>query len=322
MKNLEIILINPRGFCAGVSRAVDIVDQALKLYGKPIYVRHEIVHNKIIVEEFKNKGVIFVKEISEIPIGATAIFSAHGVAKAVEDSAKESQLNYIDATCPLVSKVHKEGIKYFDQGYQVILIGHNHHPEVVGIAGRIPGKIFIISNEEEARSLQLNQNKPIAYITQTTLSLDDTANIIEILKERFPNITGPDSKNICYATQNRQTAIKNIINEVDALIVVGSKNSSNSTRLKEIGDKNHKLAFLINNKQELDYEALSSCNKIALSAGASAPEAMVQEILQEMALHRHITLTNYQHVEENVIFALPKSLRNALADLQINTPKP
>ncbi|MDR0484818.1 MAG: 4-hydroxy-3-methylbut-2-enyl diphosphate reductase [Alphaproteobacteria bacterium] len=306
---LKIVLIHPRGFCAGVKRAVDIVNKALEIHGNPIYVRHEIVHNKTVVEEFKNKGVIFVNDVDEIPAGSTAIFSAHGVSCKVETEAKERTLNYIDATCPLVKKVHKIGLDYYNEGYQIILVGHKGHPEVEGTFGRIPNNIFIVSSTTEAEKIIIDESKPLAYITQTTLSLDDTKDIIAVLKSRFPNIAGPD-KNICYATQNRQNAIKSIINDLDSLIVIGSKNSSNSNRLKEIGDKHGKLAFLIDNKNEIPFDKIQEVQTLGISAGASAPDSAINDIINAIKTNRQvIAIEDYEYTKEDVIFHLPKELR-------------
>ncbi|MCL2567348.1 MAG: 4-hydroxy-3-methylbut-2-enyl diphosphate reductase [Alphaproteobacteria bacterium] len=307
--SLKIILISPRGFCAGVHRAVSIVNRALEIYGNPIYVRHEIVHNKTVVEEFKNKGIIFVKDVAEIPTASTAIFSAHGVSSFVENEAKEKNLNYIDATCPLVKKVHQIGLDYYKDGYQIILIGHKGHPEVEGTFGRIPSNIYLVSSIDDAKNIIINADKPLAYITQTTLSLDDTKEIVDILQKRFPSIHGA-GKNICYATQNRQNAIKSIINDLDALIVIGSKNSSNSNRLKEIGDNHSKPSFLIDNKEEIPFDALAEIKTLGISAGASAPDNAIEEIIAEIKNHRKVSvLEDYEYIKEDVAFHLPKNLR-------------
>ncbi len=309
MKKLHIYLIHPNGFCAGVSRAVDMVNRTLEVYkDQQLYIRHEIVHNKNVVNEFKKKGVIFVKEISEIPDDSLAIFSAHGVSEKVEMAAKSKNLHYLDATCPLVKAVHKIGIEYHRKGYQVLLIGHQGHPEIEGTFGRIPSSVYVVNNIEEAKTIEVEKDKPIAYITQTTLSVDDTKDIIEALKERFPHIIGPE-KNVCYATQNRQSAIKSIIESLDALIVIGSKNSSNSNRLKEIGDQHNKLSFLIDNKEEIPFNCLNEVEKLGISAGASAPNNAIESIIEELKKFRHVTIEDYNYTVEDVIFYLPKELR-------------
>jgi 4-hydroxy-3-methylbut-2-enyl diphosphate reductase len=309
MQNLQIYLINPRGFCAGVKRAVEIVERALAKFGTPLYIRGEIVHNKIVVNYFKNKGVIFVKTVNEIPSGANAIFSAHGVSIEVENQALQKQLNYIDATCPLVTKVHKLGIDFYNNNYKIILIGHKGHPEMEGTFGRIPNNCYIVSDIEEAKTIDIGAFEKLAYITQTTLSLDDTADIVDVLKSRFPTLEGLSSKNICYATQNRQSAIKEIINNVDALLVVGSKNSSNSNRLKELGDKHNKLSFLVDTFDDIDLSKLKNINSLAISAGASAPESAVEDIIDFLGKNFNTSLENFTYKEESVEFALPKVLR-------------
>ncbi len=310
LQDLKIILIHPRGFCAGVSRAIEIVEKTLNIYEKePLYIRHEIVHNKTVVDDFKNKGVIFVKEVAEIPQNANTVFSAHGISEKVENEAIAKNLNYMDATCPLVKMVHKVGIDYYNKGYQILLIGHKGHPEVEGTFGRIPSNIYIINNVDEAKAIEIYPNKPIAYITQTTLSLEDTKDIIDVLKTRFPNIVAPE-KSICYATQNRQNAITSIIDNLDALIVVGSKNSSNSNRLKEIGNKNNRLSFLIDNKDEIPFKELENIKILGVSAGASAPDSAINSIIEEIKKHRNVNIEDYEYVKEDVTFHLPKKLRN------------
>lgn len=308
--NLKIYLINPRGFCAGVTRAIDIVEKSLQKFSTPVYIRHEIVHNKTVVENLKNKGVTFTKELDEIPNNALTIFSAHGVSEAIENEAINRNLHYIDATCPLVKKVHKDGLDYYQKGYQIVLIGHRGHPELEGTYGRIPGNTFIVENIEDAQNIKLDPKKPIAYITQTTLSIDDTKEIVEVLSSRFPHMEIPSSKTICYATQNRQNAVKQIINKIELLIVIGSKNSSNSNRLKEIGTKNNKPAFLIDNATELPFAILQKVRTIAISAGASAPESTVQEIITKLKEKFNVSIEEYEHIEENIKFILPKELRD------------
>lgn len=308
-EDLKIILIHPRGFCAGVSRAIAIVNKTLDIYKEPVYIRHEIVHNKNVVDEFKNKGVIFVSEVSEIPENATAVFSAHGISERVENEAISKNLNYMDATCPLVKMVHKAGIDYHNKGYQILLIGHKGHPEVEGTFGRIPSSIYIVNDVKEARTIKVEPNKPIAYITQTTLSMDDTKDIIEALTIRFPDIVGPE-KNICYATQNRQNAIKSIINDLEALIIVGSKNSSNSNRLKEIGDQHNRSSFLIDNENEIPFQEIKHIKILGISAGASAPDNAIERIIERIKEHRNVTeVKDYEYTKEDVVFHLPKKLR-------------
>ena len=250
-KKLNVILANPRGFCAGVVRAIDIVNRSLEKYGPPIYVRHEIVHNKYVVESLRKKGARFVNELDEVPEGAITIFSAHGVAKKVFGQAELLGLDVVDATCPLVEKVHEEGRKYYENGMEVVLIGHKNHPEVVGTMGQVPGEVRLISSIEDALNFKPKDTNKISYITQTTLSIDDTSEIVKILKTRFPDIKGPNLKDICYATQNRQTAIREIAKKVDLILVVGSNNSSNSNRLCEIGEAVDVPSYLVENKQSL-----------------------------------------------------------------------
>ena len=273
---IEIILANPRGFCAGVERAIEIVERALTKYGPPIYVRHEIVHNKHVVESLRAKGAVFVDEIDEIPDGAVTIFSAHGVAEKVEDAAKLRDLPVIDATCPLVSKVHKEGQNHAGQGRQVILIGHKGHPEVEGTQGRIPGGVLLVSAPGDVDNLEVDNPDMLAYVTQTTLSVDETRTTIDALRKRFPKIVGPDVKDICYATQNRQQAVRELSGIVDLLLVVGAKNSSNSNRLAEMGGENGTPSYLIDDASMIQVVWLEGDSKVGLNAGESAPEELFQ----------------------------------------------
>ena len=310
---MEIILANPRGFCAGVTRAIQTVEQALQLYGKPVYVRHEIVHNKFVVESLKAKGAIFVQEIAEIPQGATTIFSAHGVSDAVEEQATNQNLDVIDATCPLVSKVHREAKKYAEDDFELILIGHKGHPEVEGTKGKVGKEVILVSNEEEAKNVQL-KNQKVAYVTQTTLSVDDTKKIVEILEKRFPQLQkGLATKDICYATQNRQDAVRQLATKVDLLIVLGAKNSSNSNRLCDLGKECGLPSYLINNACDIEARWFFGINKIGITAGASAPEILVQEVIDKI---KHIsqtpvTVSEMQGINENVFFALPKKVRKS-----------
>ena len=295
----RVLLANPRGFCAGVDRAIDIVNQALKKFGPPIYVRHEVVHNKTVVQELKSKGVIFVDELSEVPQSSHVIFSAHGVSEKVEKEAAAFNLLSFDATCPLVTKVHSEVQRHVRAGRDIILIGHEGHPEVEGTLGRhnpedSNSNIYLVQDEEEARSLYVSQPENLAYVTQTTLSLDDTICIVEILYEQFPKILKPKSDDICYATQNRQDAVKQLALESEFIIVIGSSNSSNSNRLKELAEKCGASSILIDGAEELDFEILSKYKSIGITAGASAPESIVQNVVkvitQKSVSYTHLTL--------------------------------
>ncbi|MBO6521915.1 MAG: 4-hydroxy-3-methylbut-2-enyl diphosphate reductase [Rhodospirillales bacterium] len=305
---MEIILANPRGFCAGVERAIEIVERALLKYGPPIYVRHEIVHNKHVVESLRAKGAIFVDEVDEIPDGAVTIFSAHGVAEKVEDAARNRDLPVIDATCPLVSKVHKEGQNQAARERQVILIGHRGHPEVEGTQGRIPGGVLLVSDPSEVDNLEVRDPEKLAYVTQTTLSVDETRTTIDALKKRFPSIVGPDVKDICYATQNRQQAVRELSKVVDLLLVVGAKNSSNSNRLAELGGENGTPSYLIDDASMIEDKWLEGVSKVGLTAGASAPEELVQGVVARISEVRGATVSNLEGAEENVVFKLPREL--------------
>ncbi|HJO75816.1 MAG TPA: 4-hydroxy-3-methylbut-2-enyl diphosphate reductase, partial [Rhodospirillales bacterium] len=279
-KKLDVWLASPRGFCAGVERAIEIVERALELHGPPVYVRHEIVHNKRVVETLRNKGAVFVEEVDDIPDGAVTIFSAHGVAEKIEIEAKNRGLPVIDATCPLVSKVHKEGQNHAKKDRQVILIGHEGHPEVEGTQGRIPGGVLLVTKPGDVAGLEVINPDMLAYVTQTTLSVDETRDVIEALKARFPNIVGPDVKDICYATQNRQQAVRDLSEHVDLLLVVGAPNSSNSNRLREIGSELGIPSYLIDDAGNLDPSWLDGVNIVGVSAGASAPEELIQEVIE------------------------------------------
>lgn len=310
---MRVILSKPRGFCAGVTRAIDIVELALKKYGPPVYVRHEIVHNKRVVEDLKAKGAVFVEELDEVPDGAHTVFSAHGVSKKVADVAGTRDLPVIDATCPLVAKVHKEGQRYSAKDYDIILIGHEGHPEVIGTMGRIPGKVYLVSTAEDVGKLEVRDPNKLAYVTQTTLSVDDTRDVIEALKVRFPTVVGPDVKDICYATQNRQSAVRELAGQVDLLLVVGAQNSSNSKRLSEIGKELNVPSYLIDDASGLDEAWLDNIETVGITAGASAPEKLVQDLIKRLGELVDIEVEEVDGINENVQFKLPKELREAAA---------
>ena len=310
----KVLLANPRGFCAGVDRAIDIVNQALKKFGPPIYVRHEVVHNKTVVEELKSKGVIFVDELSEVPQSSHVIFSAHGVSEKVEKEAEEFNLRSFDATCPLVTKVHSEVQRHVRAGRDIILIGHEGHPEVEGTLGRhnpinSNSKIYLVQDEEEARSLKVSQPENLAYVTQTTLSLDDTIAIVKILYKLFPKILKPKSDDICYATQNRQDAVKQLALESEFIVVIGSRNSSNSNRLKELAERCGATSVLIDSSEELDFKSLSKYKSIGITAGASAPESIVQSVVKAISLELNTVAEELGENKENIYFRLPPELR-------------
>ncbi len=309
---MEILLAKPRGFCAGVDRAISIVEQAISKYGRPIYVRHEIVHNKAVVSNLKKKGAIFVEELEEVPDGSVVIFSAHGVPTRVVTEASQRGLNAIDATCPLVKKVHSAVINHDKKDVRVILIGHRGHPEVEGTMGQLPkGKVILVGSVKEANSLELDAEK-LAYTTQTTLSIDETKDIIDALKSRYPHILGPDQGDLCYATTNRQKAVRELIGEVDMILVIGSSNSSNSNRLREIGSENKKPSYLIDGPQDINPEWFKNCSVIGISSGASAPEDLVQDVIKWIKSHfpgSHAR--EFVIMEENVHFPIPKELRSA-----------
>ncbi len=312
-EKIEIILANPRGFCAGVERAIEIVERALERFGAPVYVRHEIVHNKHVVEALRAKGAVFVDEIDQIPDGAVTIFSAHGVAEKVEVDAKRRDLPVIDATCPLVSKVHKEGQNHAHKGREVVLIGHDGHPEVEGTRGRIPGGVLLVNTPADVDTLVVKDPDQLSYVTQTTLSVDETRDTIAALKRRFPKIVGPDVKDICYATQNRQQAVRELAQQVDLLLVVGAKNSSNSNRLCEIGKEIGIPSYLIDDASMLKPEWLVSVNAVGITAGASAPEELVQGVVTALGHGRKATVRSLTGVEENVVFKLPRELTDTAA---------
>src|SRR5579871_4047449 len=299
---MRVILAQPRGFCAGVVRAIDTVEQALVKYGPPVYVRHEIVHNKFVVESLKAKGAIFVEELSEVPPGAATIFSAHGVARAVEDDAATRALAVINATCPLVTKVHNQGKRYAAQGRVLILIGHAGHPEVEGTQGQIPAPVHLVQTVEDVAALDIPVETPVAYVTQTTLSVDDTRAIIAALEARFADIRGPDTKEICYATQNRQVAVRELSRLVDVILVVGAQNSSNSNRLKEIGAESGVPSYLIANGRELEPGWVRGVHTVGLTAGASAPEVLVEDVIDALRRLGSVEVTTLPGREETIEF--------------------
>lgn len=306
---LDIYLAEPRGFCAGVNRAIKIVERAIEKFGSPIYVRHEIVHNKFVVNQLKAKGAIFVKEIDDIPENSIVIFSAHGVSEQVEIDAKNHNLKSIDATCPLVHKVHLEAQTHEKLERKLIIIGHLGHPEIEGTAGRIKSPVNIVSSVEDVLKLDIDQKEDLAYVTQTTLSIDDTTEIIAALKNRFPKIIGPELKNICYATQNRQTATKKLSDIVDLVLVIGSKNSSNSNRLQDIAVQMGKKSFLINDYTDIDLSWFANVNKLGITAGASAPEILVEQVLNFIQMNFKTQIHHLEEIKENIYFNIPKELR-------------
>ena len=309
-KELKILLSAPRGFCAGVERAIEIVEKSIQKYGAPVYVRHEIVHNKFVVDDLKSKGAIFVEELEEIDDKSRpVIFSAHGVPKKIPEDAKNYNMTYVDATCPLVSKVHREAENLYKAGYHLILIGHQNHPEVIGTMGQLPkGSIDLIQNEDDAKKYN-SQNKKIAYVTQTTLSVDDTKDIIQILKNRFPDVREPLKEDICYATTNRQMAVKNIAKKCDLFFVIGSRNSSNSVRLVEVAKKSGcSNALLIHSQSEIPYDLIEKSNTIGISSGASAPEILVNDFINKLKKRFEIKIDEVEIIKEDVIFKIPKKL--------------
>ena len=311
-KELKIYLASPRGFCAGVKRAIEIVEKSINKFGAPVYVRHEIVHNKQVVEELKQKGAIFVDELSDIKDGdRPVIFSAHGVPKSVPQEAKLKNLSYVDATCPLVSKVHRESEQLNKNGFEIFLIGHKNHPEVIGTMGQLPeGSIKLIETKSDVEALRAEDfKKPLAYITQTTLSVDDTSEIINFLKKKFPKIKGPIKEDICYATTNRQSAVKKIASKCDMFFVIGSRNSSNSVRLVEVAKKaGCKKSQLMHSEQEIPFEEIDKSNTIGISSGASAPEKLVQTLISNIKKDRNVSIEEVVVAEEKVVFKLPKEL--------------
>jgi len=315
---LRVVLAQPRGFCAGVERAIEIVERALEQFGPPVYVRHEIVHNQHVVQALQRKGARFVDEVHEIPAGAVTVFSAHGVAESVELAARERRLRVIDAACPLVTKVHKEGQRYAANGFDVVLIGHAGHPEVEGTMGRITGRVHLISTVADVARIEPGDRERLAFVTQTTLSVDDTRDIIAALRARFPAIVGPDTRDICYATQNRQTAVRALARQVDLILVVGAQNSSNSNRLREIGEAAGTPSYLIDSAETLDLGWLSGARTLGITAGASAPELLVQELIRKLEQHFVVQLKTLAGIEENVHFRLPPELAERAAQPAIH----
>lgn len=311
---MQILLANPRGFCAGVDRAIAIVNEALRRFNPPIYVRHEVVHNKFVVEDLARRGAIFVEELDEVPNGAIVIFSAHGVSKAVEDEALRRDLTVFDATCPLVTKVHIEVGKFAKSGMDAILIGHAGHPEVEGTMGRFDtsfgGRIHLVEDVADVAKLPLDQHSKTAFVTQTTLSMDDTATVIDALKNKFPQINAPRKDDICYATQNRQDAVKSLAKVCQVVLVVGSPNSSNSNRLRELAERLGAKAYLIDNASQMDKTWFDGVNQVGVTAGASAPEILIQEVLDTLQSWGGQVPQELSGIEENVTFSLPKALRN------------
>lgn len=315
----QLILANPRGFCAGVDRAIDIVERALELFGAPIYVRHEVVHNRFVVDGLRDKGAVFVEELNEVPDNSTVIFSAHGVSKEVQKAGKERGLKVFDATCPLVTKVHMEVSRYERQGMECVLIGHAGHPEVEGTMGQYTsqqGGMYLVESPEDVARLKVKNPEQLAFVTQTTLSVDDTSLVIDALREHFPHISGPSKDDICYATQNRQDAVKKLASECDLVIVVGSVNSSNSNRLRELSEKLGTTAYLLDNAEELQAEWLEGKQRVGLTAGASAPEVLVQQVVSKLA---ELGVTHVQEdngLRENIEFSLPRELKIDVTSLK------
>jgi len=310
---MEIKLANPRGFCAGVDRAIEIVNRALEVFGAPVYVRHEVVHNRFVVDDLKNRGAVFVDELHEVPDDSLVIFSAHGVSKAVQQEARSRGLNVFDATCPLVTKVHMEVSKYSRDGHECVLIGHEGHPEVEGTMGQYDtssgGAIYLVEDAQDVKGLEVKDPSKLAYVTQTTLSVDDTAKVIDALRLKFPDIQGPRKDDICYATQNRQDAVKGLAGDAEVMLVVGSPNSSNSNRLRELAERMGARAYLVDDQSQIQTQWLEGASAIAVTAGASAPEVLVQQVVDRL---RELGANAVQEVdgrEENIVFSMPKALR-------------
>ena len=311
---LTVYMAAPRGFCAGVDRAIQIVEMALEKWGKPVYVRHEIVHNKYVVDELKSKGAIFIKEVNEAPVDRPIIFSAHGVPKSVPLEAQRREMIYVDATCPLVSKVHIEADRHFENGLQIVMIGHAGHPETIGTMGQLPdGGVLLVENTEDVKNLTVRDPSRLAYVTQTTLSIDDTAEVVEALKVRFPAIVGPHKEDICYATSNRQAAVKEIAPDVDALLVIGAPNSSNSQRLVEVAKKaGCKNSQLVQRATEINWDKLMDIKSIGITAGASAPEILINEVIEALKERFEVKTNFVETATENVNFKVPRILRETL----------
>jgi 4-hydroxy-3-methylbut-2-enyl diphosphate reductase len=311
---MKVILAQPRGYCAGVVRAIEIVERALEKYGASVYVRHEIVHNRHVVDSLRDKGARFVEELSEVPTGAVTVFSAHGVARHVEEDAERRGLSVLDATCPLVSKVHMQGQRYVDQGRTVILIGHAGHPEVEGTMGQLTAPVHLIQHIQDVQQLDIPEDAPVAYITQTTLSVDDTKGMIAALSERFSNLVGPETRDICYATQNRQTAVRELARLVDVIIVVGARNSSNSNRLREIGQEAGVPSYLVADGSEVRQEWLDGKSTVGLTAGASAPDVLVDDVVAALRRFWPIQISTLPGIEEKIQFRLPTQLLEAAVE--------
>jgi 4-hydroxy-3-methylbut-2-enyl diphosphate reductase len=308
MSTMQVILANPRGFCAGVDRAIAIVERALERFGAPIYVRHEVVHNKFVVEDLKRKGAIFIEDLTEVPAGATLIFSAHGVPQSVRIEAQDRGFTVFDATCPLVTKVHLEVKKLREQDYEIVMIGHKGHPEVEGTMGQSQGGMYLVETPEDAAALVVNNPDKLAYVTQTTLSVDDAATVVEALKAHFPHIIGPKKDDICYATQNRQDAVKKLSTQTDVVVVVGSPNSSNSNRLREVAANAGLDAYLVDNAGELKPEWFSGKLNVGVTAGASAPEVLVQDVIKTVQSYGAQVVRDMDGIAEGIVFSLPKGL--------------
>lgn len=308
MTAMQVLLANPRGFCAGVDRAIEIVERAIQLHGAPIYVRHEVVHNKFVVDDLRKKGAVFVEELDEVPAGATLIFSAHGVSKAVRRDAEQRGLRVFDATCPLVTKVHVEVAKMREQGREIVMIGHKGHPEVQGTMGQSVNGMYLVEGPEDVVALVVKDDNNLAFVTQTTLSVDDAQRTIDALQARFPKIVGPKRDDICYATQNRQDAVKTLARQCDVVIVVGSPNSSNSNRLREVAQNQGVPAYMVDNAGELKNEWLAGKSCVGVTAGASAPEILVQQVIDRLKALGADRVANIEGISERVTFPLPKAL--------------
>jgi 4-hydroxy-3-methylbut-2-en-1-yl diphosphate reductase len=307
---LQVILANPRGFCAGVVRAIEIVERAIDRYGAPVYVRHEIVHNRHVVDTLRAKGAVFVEELSDVPEGAMTVFSAHGVARSVEDEAKARKLPVFDATCPLVTKVHLQGRRYAKDGRTLVMIGHEGHAEVVGTRGQVDAPVHLVSTEDDVAALDLPNDTPMAYITQTTLSVDDTKNVIASLGKRFTNLIGPDVSEICYATQNRQSAVRDLCKVADLILVVGSENSSNSSRLRDLGADEGLPSYLVADGSAIDPAWFEGVERVGLTAGASAPDELVESVIAALRTLGPVEVTQLSGVVESLEFGLPRELRD------------
>ncbi|MBU1689582.1 MAG: 4-hydroxy-3-methylbut-2-enyl diphosphate reductase [Gammaproteobacteria bacterium] len=305
---MEVLLANPRGFCAGVDRAIEIVERALELFGAPIYVRHEVVHNKFVVESLRAKGAVFIEDLAEVPSGSTLIFSAHGVSQAVQQEAEARGLKVFDATCPLVTKVHLEVARMRKQDKEIIMIGHKGHPEVEGTMGQAAGGMYLVEKPDDVAGLHVSNENNLAYVTQTTLSVDDASRIVAALKQRFPSISGPKKDDICYATQNRQDAVKTLAQQCDVVIVVGSPNSSNSNRLREVAQNMGVAAYMVDNASQIEPAWLTGKNKVGVTAGASAPEVLVAAVVERINAISPATVEELKGTEENIVFPLPKNL--------------